>query len=125
MAGGFRGGGGRRGGGSGAGRRSSSRSSRTSSKGQVKDGKAVQYAIRDSKDKTKYYGTTNNPRRRAAEHRESGKLGKGDRLVVETKAVSRKSAEKVEAAKLGSHRRQHGRNPKHNITRDGKYHNPS
>lgn len=88
----------------------------------MKSGKAVQYAIKDRRGKSTYYGTTNNPRRRAAEHMKSGKLGKGDRLVVETKAISRKSAEKVEAAKLASHRRQHRSNPKHNTTKDGKYH---
>ena len=120
---GLRGGGGRSKVGNGAGR-TSSRNGRASSKGQVKGGKAVQYAIKDSKGKPKYYGTTNNPRQCAAEHKQSGKLGKGDKLVVQTKAVSRKSAEKVEAAKLGSHRRQYGRNPKHNTTGDGKYHNP-
>ena len=88
----------------------------------MKSGKAVQYAIKDRQGKSTYYGTTNNPRRRAAEHRKSGKLGKGDRLVVETRAIHRKSAEKVEAAKLASHRRQHRRNPIHNTTKDGKYH---
>lgn len=116
--------GGRRSGSSGAGRRSSGSNSRARSKGQVKSGKAVQYAIKDRRGKSTYYGTTNNPRRRAAEHRKSGKLGKGDKLVVETRAIPRKSAERVEAAKLSAHRRQHRRNPKHNTTRDGKYHQP-
>ena len=132
FSGGYRGGsgrggfgaGGRRSVSSGAGRRNSGRSSRTRSKGQVKNGKTVQYAIRDGKGKAKYYGTTNNPRRRAAEHRKSGKLSKGDRLVVETRAIPRRSAEKVEATKLASHRRQHRRNPKHDTTKDGKYHQP-
>ena len=91
-------------------------------KGQIKSGKKVQYAIEDSKGRPKYYGTTNNPSRRAAEHRKTGKLGRGDKLVVQTRAISRKSAERVEAAKLSSHRRQHGRNPKHNTTNDGRYH---
>ena len=121
MARGFRGGRGRRG--SGGGGRDSSRS-KSASKGRVRGGKAVQYAIKTPKGETTYYGTTNNPRRRAAEHRESGKLGKGDRLVVQTKAVSRKSAEKVESAKLNSYRRQNRHNPKHNTTGDGRYHNP-
>ena len=124
FSGGYRGGVGRRSAGSGAGRRSSGSNSRARSKGQVKNGKAVQYAIRDRRGKAKYYGTTNNPGRRAVEHRKSGKLGKGDRLVVESRAIPRKSAEKVEAAKLASHRRQHRRNPKHNTTNDGKYHQP-
>ena len=91
-------------------------------KGQIRDGKAVQYSIKDSKGRTKYIGTTNNPSRRATEHRESGKLGRGDKLVVETKPVARTSAENVEKGKLYSHRQQHGRNPKHNRTNDGKFH---
>ena len=132
FSGGYRGGSGRRssgtgarrGGSSGAGRRSSGSSSRARSKGQVKSGKTVQYAIKDRRGNSTYSGTTNNPRRRASEHRKSGKFGKGDQLVVETRAITRKSAERVEAAKLASHRRQHRRNPKHNTTRDGKYHQP-
>lgn len=116
--------GGRRSGSSGAGRRSSGSNSRARSNGQVKNGKAVQYSIKDRRGNSTYYGTTNNPRRRAAEHRKSGKLGKGDKLVVETRAIPRKSAERVEGAKLSTHRQQHGRNPKHNTTRDGKYHQP-
>ena len=132
FSGGYRGGGGRRSSGtggsrngsSGAGRRSSGSSSRARSKGQVKNGKAVQYAIKNRRGNSTYYGTTNNPRRRASEHSKTGKLGKGDRLVVETKAIPRKSAERVEAAKLASHRRQHRHNPKHNTTNDGKYHQP-
>ena len=128
MAGGYRGGfrgGGRGSGGSSprSGRGSASGSKgRASSKGQVKGGKSVQYAIKDSKGNPTYYGTTNNPRQRAAEHKQSGKLGRGDKFEVQTKPTSRRSAERVEAAKLGSHRRQHGSNPKHNNTRDGKFH---
>ena len=90
-------------------------------KGQMKPGKAVQYSIKGKNGETKYIGTTNNPTRRTTEHRESGKLGQGDKLVVETRAVSRKSAGRVEAAKLASHRRKSGSNPKHNTTKDGKF----
>ena len=93
-------------------------------KGQVRDGKSVQYSIKDAKGNTKYIGTTNNPTRRAAEHRETGKLRGKDKLVVETRPVSRTSAEKVESAKLRSHRSTHGRNPRHNVTNDGKFHQP-
>ena len=91
-------------------------------KGQVGSGKVVQYSIKNSKGATTYVGSTNNPTRRAGEHRDSGKIGPGDKLVVETKAISRRSAEKVESAKLGSHRRSQGSNPKHNVTNDGKFH---
>ena len=93
-------------------------------KGQVRDGKAVQYSIRDSKGNTKYIGTTNNPARRAGEHRESGKLKGKDKLVVESRAIDRSKAERVEAAKLSSHRQSQGGNPRHNVTSDGKYHQP-
>ena len=98
------------------GRRSSSR------KGQIRGGKVVQYSNQTPNGETTYIGTTNNPRRRAAEHRRSGKLRKGDKLVVETRAMPRKSAERVETAKLASHRRRNGLNPKHNVTGDGRYH---
>ena len=106
------------------GRTHSSKGNAPKQKGQVKDGKSVQYTIKDRGGRTKYIGTTNNPTRRASEHRETGKLGRGDKLVVETKPIPREVAERVEAAKLNSHRRTHGRNPRHNITSDGKYHQP-
>ena len=135
---GFRGGGssrgsyGARGNSGGRGNSRSTRGSGTSSakgntskpKGQVRDGKSVQYSIKNSKGKTTYIGTTNNPTRRASEHRESGKLGRNDKLIVETRPTTKKSAEKVESAKLHAHRANHGRNPKHNTTRDGKFHQP-
>lgn len=107
----------------GGGKSSSSKSNGGSKpKGQVGSGKVVQYSIKNPKGATTYVGSTNNPTRRAGEHRDSGKLGTGDKLVVETKAISRRSAEKVEATKLGSHRRSQGSNPKHNVTNDGKFH---
>ena len=124
IRGGYRGGARRSSGGRSSARRSSSSRSGARPKGQIKSGKKVQYAIKSGKGSTKYYGTTNNPSRRAAQHRKAGKLGRGDRLVVQTKPISQKSAERVEAAKLSSHRRHHGRNPKHNTTNDGKYHQP-
>lgn len=93
-------------------------------KGQVRDGKAVQYSIKDAKGNTKYIGTTNNPTRRAGEHRESGKLKGKDKLVVETRAIDRSKAERVEAGKLRSHRQSQGGNPRHNVTNDGKFHQP-
>ena len=93
-------------------------------KGQIKGGNAVQYSIQGPKGETKYIGTTNNPTRRAAEHRESGKMKSGDRLKVETRAVSRPKAEKVEASKLRTHRKFHSGNPKYNTTNDGKFHSP-
>ena len=120
--GGYRGGARRSSGGRSSARRSSSSRSGARPKGQIKSGKTVQYAIKSRRGTTKYIGTTNNPSRRATEHRETGKLGRGDKLEVQSRAIYRKSAERVEAAKLSSHRRQHGRNPKHNTMNDGKYH---
>ena len=49
-------------------------------------------------------------------------MGAGDRLVVETKAVSRRDAQKVEAAKIRAYRHKHGANPTHNKTNDGQFH---
>ena len=91
-------------------------------KGQVRGGKAVQYSIKGTDGQTRYIGTTNNPARRAAEHQQSGKMGQGDRLKVETRPTSRSKAEGVESAKLREHRQANGQNPQHNKTSDGKYH---
>ena len=102
--------------------RSSGNGKSAQPKGQIKSGKTVQYSIKNRKGSTTYVGSTNNPTRRAAEHREAGKLSRGDKLVVETRAIPRKSAERVEAAKLASYRRRYGTNPKHNTTKDGKFH---
>ena len=105
----------------GGGSRSASRGS-SRPKGQVRKGKSVQYSIKSSKGRTKYLGVTNNPSRRASEHRKSGKLASGDRFRVETRPVSRADAERVESAKLASYRGSHrGRNPRHNITRSGQF----
>ena len=90
-------------------------------KGQIRYGKKVQYAIKSPRGSAKYFGTTNNPSRRASEHRASGKMGRGDRLVVQTRAISSKSAERVERSKLFSFRKRHGHNPKHNVSKDGKW----
>ena len=64
-------------------------------------------------------GVTNNPRRRASEHRRSGKRGK---LRVETGSLSRKGARRWEGARLARHRKKTGgKNPRYNKTRDGGY----
>ena len=100
-----------------------SRGSAPQPKGQVRDGKKVTYSIKDSGGNTKYIGTTNNPSRRASEHRESGRLQQGDKLEVQTRPISKGSAERVERSKLADHRRNHGgENPRHNTTNDGRFH---
>ena len=129
-SGGFRWGGSRPGGGSRSGRGSRSggaRAPRSSSrqqspKGQIKDGRVVQYAVKGKNGQTRYIGTTNNPRRRAAQHRESGKIGPNDNLEVQSKAISRGKAERLESGRLKGHRQEHGSNPQHNTTKDGQYH---
>ncbi|MDE0498833.1 MAG: hypothetical protein OXH86_15900 [Acidimicrobiaceae bacterium] len=64
-----------------------------------------------------YVGVTNNPRRRAAEHRRSGKRGS---MRVETDRRAAGSARSWEARRLaGIRRRNRGRNPPHNKTRTG------
>ena len=91
-------------------------------KGQIKQGKSVQYKIESPSGETTQIGVTNNPRRRAAEHQRSDKMRKGDKIKIETKPVSRKTAERIETRKLSEYRAKHGRNPRHNKTNDGKYH---
>ena len=109
-------------GGSGFSRGGRGRASSPAPKGKVNGGKAVQYAIKNAAGETKYVGSTNNPRARAAEHTASGKLGPGDKLKVESRAVPRPQAERLEASKLSQHRQETGTNPQHNKTNDGKFH---
>ena len=83
--------------------------------------KTVVYSIYNSRGKRKYVGTTNNPERRAAQHARSGRLTRGDKLGVESRRMSRKSAERLEARKIQGYRRRTGRLPKQNKTPDGQY----
>ena len=101
--------------------KSSSRPTPTQ-KGQIKDGKSVQYAIKDQLGNTKYVGSTNNPTRRASQHQQSGKMQQGDKLEIQSKAITKQQAERLEAGRLSGHRREHGKNPEGNRTNDGQYH---
>ena len=75
------------------------------------------YTLRDRKGRIKYVGVSNDPRRRAAEHKRDGKHGK---LKVETRSMPRSFARYWEKRKLAHHRKTHrGRNPVHNKTRSG------
>ena len=75
------------------------------------------YSLRDRKGRPTYFGVTNDPSRRAAEHKRDGKRGK---LNVETRPMSRAYARSWEKRKLARHRKTHrGRNPVHNKTRSG------
>ena len=96
--------------------RKSSRGRKYSGRG--KKSKPVRgYTLRSRRGRVKYVGITNNPRRRAAQHRRSGKRGK---MRVETGPLSRRRARRWEGARLARHRRKTGgRNPRYNKTRDG------
>lgn len=81
----------------------------------------VAYSIYDRNDRRTYIGTTNNPRRRASEHVESGKLPPGGKLVVESSKMTRKSAEKLEGRKIRGYRNRTGKLPKSNSTSNGRW----
>lgn len=78
----------------------------------------VGYSLRNKRGKTTYVGVTNNPRRRAKQHRSAGKKG---RMRVETRGMSRSRAHRWESRRLSKHRRRnYGRNPRYNKTRTGR-----
>ena len=83
---------------------------------------AMVYSIYNSRRKRTYVGTTANPERRAAQHANSGKLRRGGKLVMESKRMPRRDAERLEAKKIEGYRRRTGRLPKDNKTSDGQYH---
>ena len=75
------------------------------------------YTLRGRTGRITYVGISNDPNRRAGEHRMDGKPG---RLAVETPAMSRSEARQWEAGRLAGYRRNHsGKNPRHNKTRSG------
>jgi predicted GIY-YIG superfamily endonuclease len=71
------------------------------------------------KGKANYIGTTNNPKRRAAEHKKSGK--KFDCLKVTSPRLSKSEAERREARNIKSYRKATKKNPRYNKTSDGKF----
>ena len=85
--------------------------------GRPSGGKAQGYTLRGPHGKINYVGTTNNPGRRAAEHKGEGKSGN---LRTETRPLSQGAAERWEANRLQTYRDNHGgKNPKHNRTKNG------
>jgi predicted GIY-YIG superfamily endonuclease len=80
----------------------------------------VAYSIYDSEGRQIYIGTTNDPKRRAAEHYRTGKLEHGGSLVIESDRMTRQNAERLEARKLADYKQRTGRLPKHNKTFDGR-----
>ena len=75
------------------------------------------YSLRGRNGGINYVGVTNNPGRRATEHKHSGKRGS---MKVETRGMSREAAQRWEARRLDTYRRNHGgKNPPSNRTRSG------
>jgi len=75
------------------------------------------YTLRGRNGRINYVGVSNNPKRRATEHRKRGKQGK---MKVETRGMSRKKARSWESRRLNIFRRNHsGKNPPLNKSRDG------
>ena len=93
-----------------------------STKGHIKEGKVVQYAVKNKAGQTTYIGSTNNPTRRAAQHLKSGKMQPSDKLQIQSRAIPRAKAEGLEKGRLEGHRRTNGRNPQHNVASDGQFH---
>ena len=81
----------------------------------------VAYSIYDRDNKRTYIGSTNNPRRRASEHAKSGKLEPGGKLVVESRKMTRKSAQNLEGKKIRGYHNRTGKLPKNNFTSNGRW----
>ena len=75
------------------------------------------YTLRGRNGRVNYVGVTNNPRRRASEHRTEGKSGT---MRVETRPMSREFARSWEKRRLATYRRNHrGGNPSQSRSRTG------
>ena len=79
------------------------------------------YSIYNARGKRPCVDTTNDPERRVAQHARPGKLTRSGELVVKSRPMSRRAAERVEAKKIQGYRSRTGRLPKHNKTSDGQY----
>lgn len=66
---------------------------------------------------TVYIGTTNDPERRADEHREEGKRFSG--MQITSRRMTEVGAEQKEAEQLKNYRSNHGKNPQYNKDADG------
>ena len=75
------------------------------------------YTLRGRNGRINYVGVTNNPGRRAIEHRQDGKRGC---MEVETLPMSPEAARRWEASRLATYRGYHGgKNPPQNKTWSG------
>ena len=70
------------------------------------------------KNKTVYFGITNDIKRREKEHQREGKIIFDTAKPVSTRKTRQKAREK-EKELLATYRRRHGRNPKYNKDSDG------
>ena len=77
------------------------------------------YTLRGRNGRVRYFGVTNDPSRRAAQHKRDGKTGE---MRVEKTHTSRGAALKWERGKLAAYRKRHaGKNPPLNKTRSGSW----
>ncbi len=77
------------------------------------------YTLRGRNGRINYIGVSNNPDRRAAEHKKDGKRGS---MKVETRSMSRESARRWESGRLATYRRNNGgKNPPANKSRSGRW----
>ncbi len=77
----------------------------------------VTYELKDGK-KVVYRGTTNNPEKREAEHKSSGKHF--SKMTVTSRKMTADGAKKKESKSLETYRKSHkGKNPKYNKDSDG------
>ena len=75
------------------------------------------YTLRGRNGRVNYVGVTNNPGRRAAQHKKGDKRGS---MNVETRGMSREAAQRWEARRLDTFRRNHGgKTPPFNRARSG------
>ena len=75
------------------------------------------YTLRGSRGEITYVGSSNDLERRANEHERSGKRGT---MRKETARMTKKGAQRREAERLATYRKNHGgKNPPHNKTRHG------
>lgn len=95
-----------------------SRGGRGKSSSGGSGGKAQGYTLRGKNNQIKYVGITNNPGRRASEHKAEGKSGA---MKVETRKISRPAARRWEQSRLDTYRDNHGgKNPPQNRSRGGR-----
>ena len=87
---------------------------------KLRGGEVAVYQVVGPDGYVKYIGSSNNPRFRAVEHLESGKVAMGDVIHIIGRYKTRHAAEAAEETAIRRFRNTHGRNPPGNMTRDGR-----